>query len=106
MGFQAEDRTIFEVPDVYIAMSPILHADKIKKPLLLIHGVDDPNPGTFPMQSERLFQALKSQGAPSRLVLLPHEGHGYRARESVLHVVAETDSWLSRFVKGGEGEEK
>jgi dipeptidyl aminopeptidase/acylaminoacyl peptidase len=85
-------------------MAPFLHAHRIKKPLLLVHGEADNNPGTFPLQSERFYSALKAHGAPSRLVLLPHEGHGYRARESVLHVLAETDAWLEAWVKHKEGE--
>jgi dipeptidyl aminopeptidase/acylaminoacyl peptidase len=80
-------------------MSPFMHADKIKAPILLIHGDADNNSGTFPMQSERFYAALQSQGANARLVMLPYEGHGYRARESVLHVVWETLEWLDHHVK-------
>lgn len=72
-------------------------ADKIKKPLLLIHGEDDDNAGTFPLQSERLYAALKGHGAPTRLVILPHESHGYRARESVMHTLYEMDAWLEQW---------
>jgi len=96
-GFQAEERTLWQARDVYRAMSPFDNADKVVDPLLLIHGAEDDNPGTFPLQSERMFAALKGHGAPCRLVLLPREGHGYRARESVLHTLAETDEWLRRF---------
>ena len=80
-------------------MSPFFHADKIKEPLLLIHSQADPNPGTFPMQSERMFQALKGLGATARLCLLPAEGHFYRARESILHVLAEQDAWLEAHLR-------
>ena len=103
-GFQAEERTLWQAPDVYQTMSPFMHADKIKKPLLLIHGDDDNNPGTFPIQSERFYQALKGHGAPTRLVLLPHESHGYRARESVLHQLYEVDHWLENFCAGAAPE--
>lgn len=75
----------------------MLQAEKVKKPLLLIHGNDDANSGTFPMQSERLFSALKGHGCVTRLVVLPHESHGYRARESTLHVLAEQYAWLSKY---------
>jgi dipeptidyl aminopeptidase/acylaminoacyl peptidase len=98
-GFQSERRTVWEAPLAYFAVSPFLHADKIKAPLLLVHGEIDSNSGTFPMQSERLFQAIKGNGGTARLVLLPAESHGYRARESVLDVQAETIRWLDRFVK-------
>ncbi len=98
-GFQAEERTLWQAPDVYLAMSPFMHADKIDEPILLIHGEADNNSGTFPMQSERLFAALKSLGGTARLVMLPHESHGYRARESILHLLWETDRWLERYVK-------
>ncbi|KXZ47834.1 hypothetical protein GPECTOR_32g446 [Gonium pectorale] len=77
------------------------NADKIKKPLLLLHGEDDNNPGTFPLQSERFYQALKGHGAPCRLVLLPHEGHGYRAYESIMHTLYEQDQWIERFAGYG-----
>jgi dipeptidyl aminopeptidase/acylaminoacyl peptidase len=80
-------------------MSPFMNADKMKTPLLLIHGEADNNTGTFPMQSERYFNALKGMGAPVRLVLLPKESHGYVARESVLHVLWEQDQWLEKWVK-------
>jgi len=85
-GFQSEERTFWEAPDTYFKMSPFMHADKIKKPLLLIHGDADNNSGTYPMQSERFYAALKGQGAPVRLVMLPHESHSYRAKESVMHM--------------------
>jgi dipeptidyl aminopeptidase/acylaminoacyl peptidase len=97
-GFQAEDRTLWEAPEVYLAMSPYLRADWIKAPLLLIHGGADNNAGTYPLQSERLFDALKGLGATARLVLLPLESHAYRARESVLHMLWESLAWLDRYV--------
>jgi dipeptidyl aminopeptidase/acylaminoacyl peptidase len=98
-GFQNEDRTYWQAPDVYYKMSPFMHADQIKTPLLLIHGEADNNSGTFPIQSERLFSALKGQGATVRFVLLPLESHGYAARESVLHMFWEMNTWLNTYVK-------
>lgn len=98
-GFQSEERNYWEVPEVYNQMSPFMHADKMKTPLLLIHGNDDNNSGTFTMQSERYFNALKGFGAPARLVLLPKESHGYSAKESILHVIWEQDQWLEKYVK-------
>ena len=80
-------------------MSPFNQADKIKAPLLLIHGTADPNPGTYPLQSERLFAAIKGLGGTARLCLVPGEGHAYRARESIMHVLAEQDAWLEAHVK-------
>ena len=98
-GFQSERRTLWEAPDIYIKMSPFMFADKVKTPLLLIHGEADNNSGTFPIQSERLFAALKGFGATARLVMLPCESHGYSARESVLDVLAEMFEWFDRYVK-------
>ncbi len=98
-GFQSEERTYWEAPEVYNGMSPFMHADKMKTPLLLIHGEDDNNSGTYPLQSERYFNALKGLGATSRLVFLPKESHGYAARESILHVLWEQDQWLEKWVK-------
>lgn len=97
-GFQGEERTYWEAPHIYNQMSPFMHADKIKKPILLIHGVDDNNSGTYPLQSERLFQAINGHGGNARLVMLPFESHGYRARQSVLHQTWEIDSWLSKYL--------
>lgn len=101
-GFQAEERNYWDAPEVYDGMSPFMHADKMKTPLLLIHGEADNNAGTHTMQSERYFQALKSFGAPTRLVILPMESHGYVARENVLHLLWEQDQWLERYVKNRE----
>lgn len=98
-GFQFEERTLWDDTDLYINMSPFFFAHKINQPLLLIHGAEDNNAGTFPMQSERLFQAMQGLGGTVRLVMLPHESHGYRARESVLHMLWETLRWLDRYVK-------
>lgn len=98
-GFQAEERTYWEAPEVYYQMSPFSFADKIKTPILLIHGMDDENSGTFPIQSERLYNALKGHGGTTRLVLLPKEFHGYRAKESVMHTLWEMDQWLETYVK-------
>jgi dipeptidyl aminopeptidase/acylaminoacyl peptidase len=98
-GFQNEDRTYWQAPEVYYKMSPFSYADKIKTPILLIHGEADNNTGTFPIQSERLFSAIKGQGGTVRFVLLPLESHGYAARESVLHMFWEMNNWLNTYVK-------
>ena len=98
-GFQTERRSLWEAPETYINMSPFMHADAIKTPLLLIHGEADNNSGTFPIQSERLFAALLGFGATARLVMLPNESHGYAARESILHVLAEMFDWFETYVK-------
>ena len=101
-GFQSEERSYWEAPEIYYNMSPFMHADKMKTPLLLIHGEADNNSGTYPLQSERYFNALKGMGAPARLVMLPKESHGYAARESVLHILWEQDRWLEKWVKNKE----
>ncbi|WP_435625068.1 prolyl oligopeptidase family serine peptidase [Flagellimonas sp.] len=98
-GFQSEERNYWEAPEVYYTMSPFMHADKMKTPLLLVHGEADNNSGTYPMQSERYFNALKGLGATVRLVMLPKESHGYRAKESILHLLWEQDQWLEKYVK-------
>ncbi|KAK8554662.1 hypothetical protein V6N13_093637 [Hibiscus sabdariffa] len=95
-GFQNEDRTLWEATNTYVEMSPFMSANKIKKPILLIHGEEDNNPGTLTMQSDRFFNALKGHGALCRLVILPFESHGYAARESIMHVLWETDRWLQK----------
>ncbi len=97
-GFQSEERTLWEAPEVYATMSPFMHADKVNEPILLIHGEADNNPGTYPMQSDRYYNALKGHGAVARLVKLPLESHGYRARESILHMLWETHRWLEQYV--------
>ena len=98
-GFQSEERSYWEAPNVYYTMSPFMHAEKMKTPLLLIHGEDDNNSGTYPMQSERYFNALKGLGATVRLVMLPKESHGYASKESIYHVLWEQDQWLEKYVK-------
>lgn len=98
-GFQWETRTYWEAPEVYNAMSPFMYADQLHGALLLIHGEMDNNAGTFPIQSERLFNALKGHGAIARYVVLPYEGHSYRAKESILQLLYETDRWLEKYVK-------
>jgi len=98
-GFQAERRTFWEVPDLYARMSPFWFAHQIKDPILLMHGEADDNSGTFPIQSERLYMALKGHGATVRYVTLPNEAHGYAARETLLHVIAERLNWFDKYVK-------
>ncbi|WP_052592870.1 prolyl oligopeptidase family serine peptidase [Aureispira sp. CCB-QB1] len=98
-GFQSEERNYWEAPDVYNAMSPFMHAHTMKTPLLLIHGEADNNSGTYPLQSERYFNALKGLGATARLVMLPKESHGYSAKESILHLLWEQDTWLEKYLK-------
>ncbi len=100
-GFQAEDRTFWKARDIYNQMSPFTFADQIKTPMLMIHGEADSNTGTFPLQSERMFQAIRGLGGTTRLVLLPYEDHGYRGRESVLHRLWESQRWLEKYVKNG-----
>ncbi|PKK83782.1 MAG: S9 family peptidase [candidate division Zixibacteria bacterium HGW-Zixibacteria-1] len=98
-GFQNEDRTLWESPETYYEMSPFMHVDSINEPILLVHGELDNNSGTYPMQSERFYNALKGYGATVRLVMLPYESHSYRARESIMHVLWESDRWLEKYVK-------
>ena len=98
-GFQREERTYWEAPDLYNYMSPFMHADKVNEPVLLIHGEEDNNSGTFPVQSIRFFNAVKGDGGTSKLVMLPRESHGYRAKESILHMLYEMDSSLEEYVK-------
>ena len=98
-GFQSEERNYWEAPEIYYNISPFMHADTMKTPLLLIHGEADNNSGTYPLQSERYFNALKGLGAPVRLVMLPRESHGYAAKESILHMLWEQDQWLEKHVK-------
>jgi dipeptidyl aminopeptidase/acylaminoacyl peptidase len=98
-GFQSERRTFWEAPDLYMKVSPWAHAHKINEPLLLIHGEADNNPGTFPIQSERMYQAIRGNGGQVRLVMLPHESHGYVARESIEHVLWEMLNWFDKYVK-------
>lgn len=98
-GFQSEERTYWQATDVYNKMAPFNYADKINEPLLMIHGDADNNPGTFTLQSERLYQAIKGLGGTARLVLLPFESHGYAAKENIYHMLWEMDSWLEKYVK-------
>ena len=98
-GFQAEPRNFWESSEIYLSMSPFMHADGIKDPILFIHGTEDNNSGTFPMQSERMYAAVSGLGGITRLVMLPEESHGYSARESVLHMLWEQSEWLNRYVR-------
>jgi len=99
-GFQNEERSYWEAPEVYYNMSPFSYANKINEPVLMIHGEADNNTGTYPIQSERMYNAIKGHGGTARFVLLPYESHGYRGRESVLHTLWEMDNWLEKYVKG------
>jgi len=101
-GFQSEERSLWDAPAVYATLSPFFHAPKVDEPLLLIHGDADENSGTYPMQTRRFYNALKGHGATARMVLLPHEGHGYSARESIMHMLWEMVSWLDRWVPPAE----
>jgi dipeptidyl aminopeptidase/acylaminoacyl peptidase len=101
-GFQNEERTYWQAPQLYHEMSPFSYADKIKTPLLLIHGEADNNPGTFPINSERLFNAVKGHGGTVKLVMLPYESHGYTGKENLLHLLYEQGQWLEKHVKKSE----
>lgn len=101
-GFQSEQRSYWNAKEVYDKMSPFTYADKIKLPLLMTHGIDDENSGTFPIQSERLYAAIKGHGGTVRLVMFPYEFHGFRTRESIMHVFWEQDQWLEKYVKNRE----
>lgn len=98
-GFQNEDRTYWQAPDLYHDMSPFSYADKIKTPILLIHGEADDNTGTYPINSERLFAAIKGNGGTVRFVFLPYEAHSYRGKENLLHMLWEQNQWLEKYVK-------
>ncbi len=98
-GFQSEQRNYWETPTVYNTMSPFMNAEKMKTPMLLVHGEADNNPGTFTLQTERYFQALKGLGAPARMLILPKESHGYAAKENILHLLWEQDQFLEKYLK-------
>src|SRR5690606_25036177 len=99
-GFQSEQRNFWDNPELYVTMSPFFSADRMKTPILLVHGSADNNPGTFTMQTERYFQALKNLGAPARMVILPRESHGYAAKENILHLLWEQDQFFEKYLKG------
>jgi dipeptidyl aminopeptidase/acylaminoacyl peptidase len=101
-GFQNEQRTFWEVPEIYSKMSPFWFANKVEDPILLIHGEADNNSGTFPIQSERFYMALKGNGKTVRYVTLPLEAHGYASRESNLHVLYEWINWFDKYVKNAK----
>jgi dipeptidyl aminopeptidase/acylaminoacyl peptidase len=101
-GFQNERRTLWEAPDVYLKVSPFFHADKLKLPLMLIHGEADVNPGTVPLQSQQFYEALRGNGGTVRLVMLPYESHGYSALESIEDVLAEMLDWFGKYVKNAK----
>ena len=101
-GFQSERRPYWQAKNIYHEISPFLHADKINEPMLMIHGENDNNSGTFPIQSKRMYQAIKGNGGTVRLCMLPFESHGYRARQSVLHTQAEMIDWLDKYVKNAD----
>jgi dipeptidyl aminopeptidase/acylaminoacyl peptidase len=102
-GFQSERRTFWEAQEMYYRVSPFMYANKLKEPILLIHGEADNNAGTHPIQSDRFYQALKGNGATVRYVTLPHESHGYAARESIEHTLWEMITWFDKYVKNGGG---
>ena len=101
-GFQSERRTFWQAKDMYLKVSPFVFADKINEPILLTHGEADNNQGTFPIQSERLYAAIQGNGGTARLVMLPHESHGYAARESIEHTLFEMVSWFDKYVKNAK----
>ena len=101
-GFQSEQRTIWEDPELYSKMSPFMYANQIKDPILMIHGEEDDNSGTFPIQSERMYAAVRGNGGTARLVMLPHEAHGYAGKESIEHVLYEMINWFDEYVKNAE----
>jgi dipeptidyl aminopeptidase/acylaminoacyl peptidase len=105
-GFQSERRTLWEAPELYLKVSPFMVANKINEPMLMIHGEADDNTGTFPIQSERMYQAMKGAGATVRLVMLPHEAHGYAGRESIEHVLYEMINWFDKYVKNAPARTK
>ncbi|RNC79350.1 MAG: S9 family peptidase [Balneola sp.] len=104
-GFQAEPRTFWEAPEIYFEMSPFMNAEKINEPLLLIHGEVDNNSGTFPIQSQRMYGAVSGLGGTVKLVMLPHESHGYVARESLLHMLYEQTEWMNTYVRDAQPRE-
>src|SRR5258705_11358635 len=106
VGFQNEDRTYWQAPEVYDSMSPFRQGDKIKTPILLVHGEMDDNTGTFPIQSERLFNAIKGHGGTVKFISLPYEAHGYRGRENILTMLAEQNMWLDKYVKNAPKSEE
>jgi dipeptidyl aminopeptidase/acylaminoacyl peptidase len=98
-GFQSERRTYWQAREIYMKMSPFNYAEKINEPLLLLHGEADNNQGTFPIQSDRLYQAVRGNGGTVRLTFLPFESHGYAGKESIEHVLWEMVSWFDKYVK-------
>jgi dipeptidyl aminopeptidase/acylaminoacyl peptidase len=102
-GFQSEPRTLWQAQEMYLKVSPFMFAHKLKEPVLLIHGEADNNTGTFPIQSERFYQALKGNAGNVRYVTLPHESHGYAARESIEHTLWEMMTWFDKHVKNAGG---
>jgi len=98
-GFQNEQRSVWEAPDVYRNVSPFFFADKFKTPILIVHGAEDANPGTTPLQASKLYEAIRGNGGTARLVMLPHEPHWYTAMESNEQLIYEMLNWFDKYVK-------
>jgi dipeptidyl aminopeptidase/acylaminoacyl peptidase len=105
-GFQNERRSVWKAPDVYQKVSTFFVADKIKLPLLIVHGMEDANPGTTPLQAEKLFEAIRGNGGTTRLVMLPHEPHWYSAMESNEQLAYEEINWFDKYVKNASATPK
>ncbi|MBT9393450.1 prolyl oligopeptidase family serine peptidase [Hymenobacter sp. NST-14] len=98
-GFQGEELAYWQTPEAYSAVSPFSFANGITAPLLLVQGDADSNSGNFALQNERFYEALKGNGATVRYVTLPSESHGYQARESIMPMLWEMNTWLNTYVK-------
>jgi dipeptidyl aminopeptidase/acylaminoacyl peptidase len=85
-----------EAADVYRQRSPVLHADKIKRPLAVFQGADD---RVVPReQSDRIVEALKRNSTPYEYHVYESEGHGWRKRETIEHYYQTVDAFLRRHV--------
>lgn len=88
--------------DNYLRVSfPFLHADRIATPTLFLCGEDDFNVPLI--NSEQMYQALKSLGVPSELVIYPGQHHGIRRPSFQRDRLERYVAWYDRYAKSGKG---
>lgn len=90
--------TTRERVDCELARSPLTHVDRVRTPLLILHGANDQR--VPPGQAMQYFRALRDRGRPVELVLYPRAGHGLSEWYHQLDKMRREYDWIARYTLG------
>jgi dipeptidyl aminopeptidase/acylaminoacyl peptidase len=86
--------------DMLLEISPLFHSDKIRKPLIVLQGANDPR--VIKAESDDIVAAVRKNGVPVEYVVFPDEGHGFSKKKNQIEGYRAILTFLGQYLKSPE----